>query len=309
MDTLSHLLRLARVEASLDMRCLVGPATRMDSPARAGREAPFHVLLAGSCRLHIGKQVLDMGPGDVVVVPSGAPHRIVTPGDGTPQGTKVTSGAAFLTARSERGGPEVSDLFCGRYGFGAGSGALLFRSLPDPIHVSFGRSPDSADVLGTLSALMRSEAHCEGDGTAAILAGLCTALLAMVLRTARGANTNATLWTAAGDATIASLIERIFEAPGDDWSIERMRRAASMSRATFLRRFGQSTGMTVGAFVTQARLMTAAHLLTADDATVVSVAARVGYRSESAFSRAFRSATGVSPARFRREALTGAGEH
>lgn len=46
--------------------------------------------------------------------------------------------------------------------------------------------------------------------------------------------------------------------------------------------------------------MTAAELLLTTDATVATVAARVGYRSESAFSRSFRAATGTTPARFRR---------
>ncbi len=78
-----------------------------------------------------------------------------------------------------------------------------------------------------------------------------------------------------------------------------------MSRATFIRRFGRSTGMTVGAFLTQARLMTAAELLATTDSTVATIAAQVGYRSESAFSRSFREANGTTPGRFRRAAVHG----
>lgn len=73
-----------------------------------------------------------------------------------------------------------------------------------------------------------------------------------------------------------------------------------MSRATFIRHFTHDTGMTVGEFLTHTRLMTAADLLTTTDDTVAAVAAQVGYRSESAFSRAFRLATGSTPARFRK---------
>jgi AraC family transcriptional activator of mtrCDE len=75
---------------------------------------------------------------------------------------------------------------------------------------------------------------------------------------------------------------------------------AMMSRATFIRRFGQSTGTTVGAFVASIRLMTASELLLTGDLTVAGVAAATGYRSESAFSRAFRESTGLTPARCRR---------
>jgi AraC-like DNA-binding protein len=301
MDAVSHLLRQARLEARLDKHCLLGASTRMDIAAQdVERRAPFHVLLEGNCLLQAGSAVLDLEPGDVVVIPSGTPHRIITPGPEPLRGTVEAGGDAFVTTRSHRGGDGVIDLFCGHYRFGSGAGALLFRSLPDPVKVSFGQSAESADVLHMLSALMRGEAQREGAGTAAFLSAMCTALLAMVLRTARGSATDATLWTAAGDEPVAAAVEQILAEPGADWSIERLSREAAMSRATFLRRFARGTGMTVGAFLTQARLIAAADLLDSSDLTVAAVALRVGYRSESAFTRAFRSAMGVTPARFRR---------
>ena len=108
------------------------------------------------------------------------------------------------------------------------------------------------------------------------------------------------LWTAAHDERIRAVIDEVFRDPGADWPIASLARVAAMSRATFIRHFYHSTGMTVGAFLTHIRLMTAAELLADTELTVASVAAEVGYRSESAFSRAFRMATGSTPARFRR---------
>ena len=303
MDSVSHLIRLARLEARLDKHCLLPQGTRMDVAAHGEREAPFHVLLEGSCRLRMGPHLLELAPGDVVVIPSGSPHQVTTAGPEPLQGVVETDGSAFTTTRGERG-EAVIDLFCGRYTFGPGAGAMLFRSLPDPVHVSFGQSPESDEVLRTLGVLMRGEAQHEGDGTAAILSALCTVLLAMVLRTAQGPATTANLWTAAGDRRIAEVIEQVIENPGAEWSIERLSRASAMSRATFLRRFGRGTGMTVGAFLAQVRLMTAAELLLTTDLTVAGVAGRVGYQSESAFSRSFRLATGETPARFRRAGHT-----
>ncbi|MEU1601362.1 hypothetical protein ABZ468_54080 [Streptomyces sp. NPDC005708] len=89
---------------------------------------------------------------------------------------------------------------------------------------------------------MRGEARREGEGTAAILSALCTVLLAMVLRTSRGDTTRSTLWTAAADGRIASAVEGMLNASGADWTIERLSRAAAMSRATFLRHFTRDTG-------------------------------------------------------------------
>ncbi|MEU6339382.1 AraC family transcriptional regulator [Streptomyces sp. NPDC046977] len=301
MDSVSRLLRLARLRADLDKHCLLGAGTRMEVPPHGELEAPFHVLLEGTCQLQVGTVLLDLRPGDVVMIPSGTPHRVITDGEGGQVGTAETPGDVFTTTRSEHGGEPVIDLFCGHYTFDAGTGALLFASLPDPVHVSFGQSAESDEVLRMLSALMRGEARREGEGTAAILSALCTVLLAMVLRTARGDTTRTTLWTAAADGRIAAAVEGMLDDPGADWTIERLSRTAAMSRATFLRHFTRETGTTVGVFLTRARLMTAAELLTATDATVASVAGQVGYYSESAFSRAFRAHLGTTPARFRRE--------
>jgi AraC family transcriptional activator of mtrCDE len=299
MDSVSHLLRLARVDASLDKRCLLAPATQMDVEY-GQRVAPFHVLLEGECDLQVGTQTLHLRPGDVVVIPSGARHRVTTGGASGMQGIVETAGGSFATIRSESGAGGV-DLFCGHFTFGSGAGAMLFRSLPDPVRVSFGQSPEADEVIRTLSSLMRAEAKREGAGTAAIMSALCSVLLAMVLRTSSG-DAGQRLWTAAGDGRIAALIEEVVSDPGADWSIERMSGVVRMSRATFIRRFSQSTGSTVGAFLARTRLMTAAEMLRTGDQNIAAVAAGVGYRSESAFSRAFREATGMTPAKFRRNA-------
>jgi AraC family transcriptional activator of mtrCDE len=299
MDSVSHLVRLARLQAILDKRCLLAGATVMDVPPQGEGKAHFHVLLDGACMLELPDRRIELQPGDVVLLPRGTPHRIRTTGAGHEQGVIETPGGAFSTIRS-RAGESVIDLFCGHYSFGPGAGAMLFRSLPDPLRVSFAESGEANENVRMLSAIMRREAQNDGPGTAAILSALCNALLAMVLRTSNGRLAETALWTAAHDERIRAVIDEVFRDPGADWPIARLAGVAAMSRATFIRHFSRSTGMTVGAFLTHIRLMTAAELLADTELTVASVAAEVGYRSESAFSRAFRVATGSTPARFRR---------
>jgi len=120
--------------------------------------------------------------------------------------------------------------------------------------------------------MMRGEAQREGKGSAAILSALSTVLLAMVLRSAKGAATTTALWTAVADPRIAKTIESVLTKPAAP----------------------------VGSFLTRVRVMAAAELLNAGDATVATIAGQVGYQSESAFSRAFRAEVGTTPARFRR---------
>jgi AraC family transcriptional activator of mtrCDE len=290
---------MARPEAHLDMRCLLSASTNMPVVYEE-RVAPFHVLLDGECDLHVDGTVIHMRPGDVVIVPGGAHHSITTAGEGKVRRTVGTRGKAFTTTRSESG-DDVIDLLCGHFTYEPGAGALLFQTLPDPLHVAFERTADADRTIHVLSEMMRDEAEREEQGTAAILSALCSVLLAMALRTSR-ANQGQTLWTAAGDESIAAAVEMIVADPGGDWSIERLSRRSRMSRATFLRRFVQSTGVTVGVFLTRTRMIAASDLLRTETRTVADIAAQVGYTSESAFGRAFRAATGTTPARFRRQA-------
>ncbi|NEN05869.1 AraC family transcriptional regulator [Diaminobutyricibacter tongyongensis] len=302
MDAVSHLIRLARVDASLDKHCMLSVSTAMDVSYASERTAPFHVLLEGTCQLQVGMHLLELKPGDVVLIPRGESHRIITPGHAHLRGVTESLGDAFTTTLSEGGGDPVIDLFCGHYTFGPGAGSILFKSLPEPVHISFGETPETDAALRMLSTLMREEAAREGEGTAAILSSLCSVLLTMILRTSRGATTDAALWTASTSATITQVVERVLTDPGGDWSIERASRMCAMSRATFIRQFERNTGTTFGAFVTRVRLMVAADLLRTTGLTVGGVAAEVGYLSESAFARAFRQEAGITPARFRRAA-------
>jgi AraC family transcriptional activator of mtrCDE len=78
-----------------------------------------------------------------------------------------------------------------------------------------------------------------------------------------------------------------------------------MSRATFVRHFSRAAGMAVGEFLTRLRMVIAADMLTDSDRPVSVISGAVGYRSESAFGRAFRLATGSTPAQFRKAAQPG----
>ena len=298
MDTISRLIRLARLRGSIDLRCLLAGQVTIDNPARADGGVPFHLLLDGACSLELADRRIDLRPGDVVLLPRGTAHRVHSAVPGRRRALVEEAGSAVPTVRSKGADPQV-DLFCGHFASGPGAGRLLFASLPDPLHVSL--EADASEPVKMLTTLMRSEAQNGGPGTAAILSSLCEALLAMVLRSTPDRRLGGdVLWTAVTDEALRRMVDAVLRDPGHEWSIAELAGRAAMSRATFVRRFTRETGMTVGDFLTRVRTLTAADLLARTDWTVSAVAAAVGYRSESAFGRAFRLATGSTPARFRR---------
>jgi AraC-like DNA-binding protein len=73
-----------------------------------------------------------------------------------------------------------------------------------------------------------------------------------------------------------------------------------MSRSAFAARFSELVGEPVMRYVTRWRMQVAHDALRSEGATVAEVAARLGYRSEAAFGRAFKREMGISPGAARR---------
>ncbi|WP_328321324.1 AraC family transcriptional regulator [Kribbella sp. NBC_00382] len=298
MDPISHLIELARVRAVLDVRCLLAASTVMEVAAYGDSDTAFHFLLDGECTLEVADKSYPLTAGDAVLLPTSPPHRIRTSGTAPLQTSTKTPGQAFGTIRTTSSSADgVIDLFCGHYTFGSAAGLLLAQTLPDPAIVSFAQDDET---VRTMCGLMRHEANHNGPGTTAILSSICTAILTMLLRNSTPKLPDTTLWTATADPRISQAINAILQAPAKPWPIEKLAAIATMSRATFLRHFTKSTGTTVGAFLTTIRMMHATDLLADPALTVASVATRVGYASESAFTQTFHLATGTTPGRFRR---------
>jgi AraC-like DNA-binding protein len=83
------------------------------------------------------------------------------------------------------------------------------------------------------------------------------------------------------------------------WTVELLARAVGVSRPVFARQFLRVLGLSPMRYLTQRRLQIAASLLLGSDAALAEVAARVGYSSEFAFSRAFRKQYQVPPGVYR----------
>ena len=102
-------------------------------------------------------------------------------------------------------------------------------------------------------------------------------------------------------------LRRVYAAIHDDparrYSLDEMADLAALSRFHFHRVFAAMTGETLAEAVRRIRLNGAAHALVRDTAPVAAIGRAHGYPSAASFSRAFRAAYGVTPARFRARGL------
>ncbi|MGZ4760313.1 MAG: helix-turn-helix transcriptional regulator, partial [Acidimicrobiales bacterium] len=87
--------------------------------------------------------------------------------------------------------------------------------------------------------------------------------------------------------------------PDRKWTVAELASAAAVSRSLLDDRFRQVLGRSPIRYLTEWRMHLAEELLATTEIGVVDIARRVGYRSEEAFSRAFKRARGTSPTPWR----------
>jgi AraC family transcriptional regulator len=95
-------------------------------------------------------------------------------------------------------------------------------------------------------------------------------------------------------------IERLRSDSDADVSLAALASDAGLSRFHFCRAFKESTGLSPHAWLRQHRLEQAMNMLRDTDTSIVSVAAQLGYASQTAFTAAFKKLTGETPSDWRR---------
>ena len=98
---------------------------------------------------------------------------------------------------------------------------------------------------------------------------------------------------------LRNAIVAMHEAPSKEWTLDELARVAGMSRSVFATHFREALGITPGQYLQGWRVGLAQQALRQGKPLKV-VAADVGYGSEAALSRAFKSHSGVSPREWRR---------
>ena len=148
-----------------------------------------------------------------------------------------------------------------------------------------------------LVTLMHDVVVRDEPGQEAVLDRLLDLLLIAVLRAwfARPAAEAPSWVRAQSDPVVGKAMRILQNNPSRQWTVESLAAETGMSRAALARRFTDLVGEPPMTFLAGWRLSLAADLLREPDATVASVAQRVGYGSGFALSAAFKRVRGVSP--------------
>jgi len=299
MDVLSRLIELARLQPTLDIRCRLQGAFHIDHEPVAAGTLPFHLILGGDCLIRLGSgREITLRSGDFLLLPRGDAHAIVgLRPRGEAQPLRIAVGGMLPLRENGEGEADV-DLLCGHFDCAPGSAALLLDSLPDVFQVSL--AEESEELLKTLVAMLYRETAEEKPGALAIITATCLSLFIMAVRAGKVLPVASSgLLQLLGDARLGKSVVAMMSSPAIAWTIGDLALHSAMSRATYARQFRERAGMTVGAFLTDIRMMLASDQLLRTRRTVADIAAEVGYESEAAFGKAFKARRGITPARFR----------
>ena len=267
--------------------------------------ATFHIVSRGACWLlrSDGGDPVRMNQGDVALMTHGAGHSLADHPD-TPMEHYGVYQKALPRSTLEPGqGGEVGDtatLFCGAYYFEQDGPNPILSLLPSVIHVPADRAKGDHEIQAVVQLLMQ-ESTGPAPGAKTVVTRLMDVLFVYVVRAwlkeqpERGAG-----WIGAlRDPQIGRTLSLMHEAPQRRWTLHLLATEVSMSRAAFAKRFSALVGEAPLSYLRRWRMDLAARLLREAEGPVGWVADKVGYDSETTFSRTFRRSRGVSPGRYR----------
>lgn len=180
---------------------------------------------------------------------------------------------------------------------------FLRESLPPMVHVN-GQRGEAAKLRWLLTELAEETQRKRAGSTTAIT-HLAKLLFVEALRLhIEATKSDRSGWlTALDDRRISIALRGIHAEPSHAWNLEKLAKLSGMSRTSFAVRFRDVVGVPPLTYVLNWRMRLAERELSETDHSVADIAWSIGYGSESAFSNAFSRATGVSPGRFRKEAM------
>jgi AraC-like DNA-binding protein len=247
-----------------------------------------------------------MGLGDLALVPHGEGHVLRSEPGATAPGIldlerEVVSDRYEILRHGDGGAP--TGLICGAVRFEHPAARNLIEILPRTIHIEASSSP-RLEWMQSMLRLMAAEAGELRPGGEAVITRLGDILVIQAIRAWMESDPAAqTGWLGAlQDPQVGGAISLIHREPARDWTVASLADEVAMSRSAFAARFTELVGEPVMRYVARWRMHVAVAALKEEGATVGELADRLGYRSEAAFSRAFKRVIGTSPGAVRRSA-------
>jgi AraC-like DNA-binding protein len=277
--------------------------------------APFHIVLSGRAyiRMEGANEALPLDTGDVVILPHGDPHHLLAHPKASPLPWRTVveplgwtlwkPGMRFKSVDLRYGvGEPTATLISGIFAFGDRRRNPLLASLPARLWVRAGEASASASAVSSVVSLLEAELLSGKPGAESIAARLADILFVQVVRHhLAGGDALPPGWLRGlANSEIAPAIALMHGSPDRAWTVAMLAREIGMSRSRFAARFQEVVGQGPLEYLTHWRMYQAAGCLADGKVPLASLAVSAGYRSDVAFSKAFKRWAGQSPSEYRR---------
>lgn len=261
----------------------------------------FWRLVSGSCTVGSPDgQVIEMAEGDLIFIPHGSAHWIAD----SATSLRMPS-PDFVKARREgipvfNNGNNRTVLIAGHFEFDYQSLHPFLKDLPAIIHIRQYMTENQL-LLKQVTQLMLEELNNDRPGSSVMLKCLSEIMFVNIIRAyLEQAMPESGFLSALNDPRISKALKLMQDSPQNDWTLESLASKVGMSRSVFFNHFKKLVHETPLTYLTNWRIRQAQKLLMTDSSNISQIAANVGYQSEAAFNRIFKSKTGQTPAAFRR---------
>ncbi|MEV6246655.1 AraC family transcriptional regulator [Streptomyces sp. NPDC051742] len=303
MDALAGLLDGPRAKGAFLLRMIMEPPWSV----RIEDGAPVCLMCVTEGEAWVvpdtGEPVL-LRPGDIAIARGPEPYTVAHTPDAPPRARIGPDGACTtltgepladamrLGVRTWGNAPDGgTTVLVGTYRMDGEVGRRLLDALPGLLHLP-------ADTWNCpLMPFLGEEIARDEPGQTAVLDRVLDLMLIAGVRAwfARPGAEAPAWYRAMGDPVVGRALRLLQNDPAHPWSVASLAAKTGVSRAALARRFTALVGEPPMAYLTGWRLELAADLLRDPDATVESVARRVGYSGAFALSAAFKRVRGVSP--------------
>jgi AraC-like DNA-binding protein len=261
----------------------------------------FWRLVSGSCTVGSPDgSVIEMAEGDLVFVPHGSAHWIADSATSLrmPSPEFVKARRAGIPVFNSCG--EVTTLIAGHFEFDYQPLHPFLKDLPPIIHIRQYVTENQL-LLRQVTQLMLEELNDERPGSSVMLKCLSEIMFVNIIRAyLEQAAPGSGFLSALNDPRISKALKLMQDSPQTDWTLESLASEIGMSRSVFFNQFKKLVHETPLSYLTDWRIRQAQKLLMTDNSNISEIAGKVGYQSESAFNRIFKSKTGQTPAMYRR---------
>jgi AraC-like DNA-binding protein len=258
-----------------------------------------YAVTAGACWLAVegaGDPVL-LEQGDCVLLPQGLPFRVASDPALPPEDWQLV----FQRSRQEGPLVRINDgggvtALGGHFQLVGPQVAILLGLLPPVVHLQNER--DRETLRWTIDR-MQQELADSRPGNALIVQQLVYIIFVHALRLHLDEGKGAGWLFALSDRQVGAAIAAIHREPARRWTVAGLGAEVGMSRAGFAARFRLLVGEGPIEYLTRWRMMMAGRSLERGE-PIGAIARSLGYRSESAFSTAFKRVMGYPPRRHAR---------